>query len=142
MSDTFNYDPVFLNSTGTLSAGQGGSLSALPDGGTIPAVPTVAQLTSTPATASGTPSVSSGQNKANGWFNYLSSLFTGAPSGNGTGPGGTNPGATTGGALSNINFGAFFTQVAVVILGLIFIAVGLAQLGHDAPLNIVKGKLK
>ena len=107
--------PFTLNPTGVLPTGQ-----------------TV--VNTTPASSD----ASSGQQKFNGWANYLTSIFTGTPSGNGTGPGGTNPGATTGGVLSGLNLSDFFTRVAVVILGLIFIAVGLTTLGHDAPVTAVK----
>lgn len=71
--------------------------------------------------------ISPGQSKANGWLNWGASQITGLPSGN-TGGVGPNPGAgvsPAGAALTSIDFAQYFVRAVVVILGFIFVAMGL-----------------
>jgi hypothetical protein len=68
--------------------------------------------------------VSPGQNKFNGWMNYLSGQATGLPSGN---TGGTNPGATDSPAGQAVlsALGGSIETIMVFILGAVFVAAGL-----------------
>lgn len=75
------------------------------------------------------------QSKANGWFNFGAGAITGLPSGN-TGGDSLNPsaaGSPAGSALTNAfsidNIVKLFVRALVVILGFIFVAVGLTMLG-------------
>lgn len=75
------------------------------------------------------------QSKANGWFNWGAGAITGLPSGN-TGGDALNPaapqspaGAALTGAFSMDNIVKLFVRALVVILGFIFVAVGLTMLG-------------
>lgn len=92
-----------------------------------------------PSDSSAVPSP--GQSKFNGWANYLTGQITGLPSGNATGPGGTNPGASASPAASA--FTGLIPRIAIVILGFIFVAVGLTLFGVNNPAqDIVKRVIK
>lgn len=73
-----------------------------------------------------------GDSKFNGWMNWGASQITGAPSGN---TGTNNPGATQSPAGSSVGstisdgIAKLFVRGIVVILGFIFVAVGLTMLG-------------
>lgn len=82
------------------------------------------------------------QSKANGWFNAGASAITGLPSGN-TGGDGPNPSAANspaGAALtSGINWAEYFVRGGVVLLGFIFVAIGLYMFAPTT--SIVTGAL-
>lgn len=97
-----------------------------------------ASMTGQPVTTAAASSITQGQSKFNGWLNYFSSQLTGKPSGNATAPGGTNPGATDSPASSDVikkvteiqkSFADWIPRLVCMLLGFIFVAVGLAMFG-------------
>jgi len=84
--------------------------------------------------------------KFNGWMNYFTSKATGLPSGNN---GTANPGAMDSPsskavvtAVSSVDWGHWLARGAVILLGFIFVAVGLAMFGINNPVADVVLKKK
>lgn len=120
--------PVF-SPDGTMLGNQTSGQGVVPSGNTLND-----PLPDTPLPKLPGASISPGQSKFNGWMNWGTSKITGAPSGNATGPDGTNPGASDSpsGSAATGNLSGLLPRITIVILGFIFVAVGLTMFSRGA----------